>query len=176
MTHLSKKITLAALAAAVLALSACTAESNSGAKKETAATKNLLDAKATIVGIPAIKNYTEAKQLKMLYELRDTADLVTYTYIVTIDGTLKPVCPTTSIGFGMPFSAQFTAPTIDLNKGADGYGSAGATFTHHQPEPNGLYMPDSTTATWVICLSKDGERLNPVYVEPTIMVSLEPLE
>lgn len=44
-----------------------------------------------------------------------------------------------------------------------------------QPEPNGLYMPDSTSATWVICLGEDGD-LDPVYVEPQIIVSLTPME
>lgn len=39
-----------------------------------------------------------------------------------------------------------------------------------QPEPNGLFMPDNLSATWVFLVGKDGHP-HPVYVEPRIMVS-----
>lgn len=158
----------AALTASAVLLSGCEPTKSTGAQRETAATNQLLDRASTVVGIPGITNFTEKKQLKMLYELRDDADLVTYSYYLDLNGNKHKVCPTTSVGYGMPFSAQFTAPSIDDRTS---YG----TKTIMQPEPNGLYMPDSTSATWVICLGGDG-NLKPVYVEPQIIVSLEPME
>lgn len=155
--------------AAMALLASCDSGQSDGAKKETEATKRIMDQVAMVVGTPAIKNFTEKRQLKMLYELRDQANLATYTYYTDMNGNLHKVCPATSIGYGMPFSAQFTAPSVDE------YIVSGATKTIMQPEPNGLYMPDSTSATWVICLGKDGKKLNPVYVEPQIVVSLEPM-
>lgn len=148
--------------------------SSSGAQKETQATNQLLNQAATVVGVPAITSFTEKRQLKMLYELRDKADLATYSYYVDITGQRHKICPATSIGFGMPFSAQFTAPQIPIEVHTSGQG-ANPSGQKFQPEPNGLYMPDSTSATWVICLGADGE-LQPVYVEPQIIVSLTPMD
>lgn len=155
--------------AAALLLSGCEGTADTGAKKETRATEQLLNQAATVVGMPGIINFTEKRQLKMLYELRDQANLVTYSYFVDMNGNLHKVCPSTSVGYGMPFSAQFTAPYRQewMYQGA---------LETAQPEPNGLYMPDSTSATWVICLGGDGKSLKPVYVEPQVIVSLEPLQ
>lgn len=154
-------------ALATISLTACEPD-QTGARRESDATKQLMNQTSTVVGMPAVKNFTEKRQLKMLYELRDNADLVTYSYYVDMAGKLHKICPGVSVGYGMPFSAQFTAPAVD------NYYSSGATITTHQPEPNGLYMPDSTSATWVIC-QIEGE-LKPIYVEPQIIVSLTPME
>lgn len=167
-----KKITLVAtlgvLALITMGNTGCEGEST-GSQRETEATQMLQDRMSTVVGVPAINNFTEKRQLKMLYELRDQANLVTYSYYTDMEGHLHKVCPTTSVGYGMPFSAQYTAP-----KRPD-YNSYQDNAELMQPEPNGLYMPDSTSATWVICLGKDGKKLKPVYVEPTLIVSLEPM-
>lgn len=172
-----KKTALAAMVGA-LALGGCIPDDNSGANKEARATKQILDQAAVTVGVPAIKNFTEKRQLKMLYELRDNANLVTYSYFVDMTGNLHKVCPATSVGYGMPFSAQFTSPrNLQSNRPLrpDGDSSTLHIWEAPQPEPNGIYMPDSTSATWVICLSSDGKSLKPVYVEPQIIVSLEPM-
>jgi hypothetical protein len=159
------KIALATIA--MIGLTACEPSKATGAKSETKATQQLMDQASVAVGMPGIRNFAEKRQLKMLYELRDNANLVTYSYFVDVAGNLHKICPGPSVGYGMPFSAQFTAPSVDT------YSHNGATITTHQPEPNGLYMPDSTSATWVIC-QINGE-LKPVYVEPQIIVSLVPM-
>lgn len=172
---MAKKGALVAATALVsLLLGACDMQYQSGAERETAATNQLLSQASTAVGIPAIQNFTEKRQLKMLYELRDQANLVTYSYYVDLQGKLHKICPSTSVGYGMPFSAQYTAPQRPV--WLDRQVTSSANGQIFQPEPNGLYMPDSTAATWVICLGKDGEKLKPVYVEPQIIVSLEPME
>lgn len=168
-------IFLAATALATLPFLAACVDDNTresaGARQESTATRMLMDRASVEVGMPAILNFTEKNFLKMLYELRDTSNLVTYSYWIDMQGNYHQVCPSTSIGFGMPFSAQFTAPSVDSRD----VGTSGATtITTMQPEPNGLYMPDATSATWVICLGADGKTLEPVYVEPTIIVGLTP--
>lgn len=168
-----KPIPAMIIVAAALPLLAACDEGSVGAQRETAATEQLLDQASTAVGVPAIQSFTEKRQLKMLYELRDRANLVTYSYYVDLNGRRHKICPTTSVGFGMPFSAQFTAPQRPGRVWRNHYRSEGQVF---QPEPNGLYMPDSTSATWVICLGSDGKTLKPVYVEPQIIVSLEPMD
>lgn len=161
---------IAATGIAALVLAGCAEQGGSeGSRRETAATNALMDQAAVVVGVPSIINFTEKRQLRMLYELRDQADLVTYSYYVDLQGRRHTICPSTSVGFGMPFSAQFTAPSVDQ------YLYNGTAATIMQPEPNGLYMPDSTSATWVICLGDNGE-LQPVYVEPQIIVSLTPMD
>jgi hypothetical protein len=114
------------------------------------------------VGFPGINNFTEKRLLRQLYELRDQQDLATHTYIIDLQGRLHHLCE--SIGYGMPFSAQFSNPEVFV----DTIGEGGNMVP--QPEPNGLWVPDSTSATWVICASPDGE-FTPLYVEPAIVVS-----
>lgn len=160
------KALIGAVATALLVV-ACDDGTPTGQERETAATNQLINQASTAVGMPGISNFEEKRMMKMLYELRDNADLVTYSYMVDMHGRLHPVCPTTSVGYGIPFSAQFTAPARDE------YVHNGGMETIYQPEPNGLYMPESTAATWVICLGPDNE-LEAVYVEPLIFVSKWP--
>lgn len=119
------------------------------------------------VGMPGITNFTEKRIVAELYELRDQ-NISTYTYIIDYQGRLFHLCD--SIGYGVPFSAQFSNPERVLNMARTGvhYG------TLPQPEPNGLFPPTSSSATWVICSSPDGE-FTPVYSEPLLIVSPFPL-
>ena len=109
------------------------------------------------VGMPGITNFTEKRLLRQLYELRDQQELQTWTYVVDMEGRLWHVC--NSIGYGIPFSAQFSNPEKRRFE-----------LTLPQPEPNGLWPPTSTSATWVVCASPDGD-FKPLYVEPSITVS-----
>lgn len=141
--------------------STCT--SSSAAREQAKQTEAMAQESNRQVGMPGIGNFTEKRLLRQLYELRDQ-EIVTFTYIVDWQGRLFHVC--NSIGFGMPFSAQFSNPER-------WYGGSGATLP--QPEPNGLFPPTSTSATWVICADSNGE-FRPVYVEPQIVVSTFPLQ
>ena len=116
------------------------------------------------VGMPGITNFTEKRLVRQLYELRDQQDLSTFTYVVDFQGRLWHVCD--SIGYGIPFSAQFSNPEVRVRRNSTG--------TIPQPEPNGLWPPTSTSATWVVCASPDG-NFEPLYVEPSITVSPFPL-
>lgn len=130
-------------------------------------TEALMNEANNQVGLPNIKNFYEKKMLKEIYELRDDASLVTYTYTTALDG--KKVFLFTSIGYGLPMSVQFSNPnklgTVD---GGDSY--ALNPYLMPQAEPNGLFMPEGLSATWVMRVNEDGST-EPVYVEESITVS-----
>lgn len=160
------------LCAASIALAGCQ-EDKSGSAREGRATLQAAEQAAVIAGMPAVVNYSEKKQLKAIYELRDSANLTTYTYTIDMAGKRHKVCPSTSVGFGIPYATQYTAPKA--LRGAkplypDGTQGQWHSMEADQPEPNGLYMPSSADGTWVICLNPNDKSLAPTYVEPRIIV------
>lgn len=66
-----------------------------------------------------------------------------------------------SIGYGLPYSVQFTNP--------EKYESPGLSLP--QADPNDLYMPQGLSATWILLYDKKNKKTTPVYVEPEIIVS-----
>ena len=119
------------------------------------------------VGMPDIVNFQERRMAKMLLELRDT-EIGTYTYIVDMHGKLHFMGE--SIGYGLPYAVQFTNPEQVVR-------SMGGVFnTLPQPDPNGLFMPDSLSATWIMLVDPTTKEVRPVYVEPEIVVSPFPLD
>lgn len=113
------------------------------------------------IGMPAIKNFQERKLAKMIFELRDQEKLITYAYIVNLNGKL--IFLGKCIGFGLPYSVQYTNPMKRL------YG--GRAITLPQADPNGLFMPEGLSATWLMMIDPKTKKARPVYVEPEIMVS-----
>ena len=121
-------------------------------------------------GMPAIKNFRERKLLKEILELRDQEGLTTYTYLWNeFNGRL--VFLGESIGYGIPYSTQFTAPEkLVWGKGPE----SEYRYNMHnipQAEPNGLFSPGSAEGTWVLLKDPNGKDVRPVYVEPRILVS-----
>jgi len=118
------------------------------------------------VGMPAIVNFFERKQLKAIYELRDQADLTTFTYLVSLDGKLVFLCD--SIGYGIPYATQFTNPQkTQFGYNRHGYGLVAIP----QADPNGLFSPTSADGTWVLCKDPGGTEVKPVFVEPRLIVA-----
>lgn len=119
------------------------------------------------VGTPEITKFQEFRIAKEIMELRDE-ELTTWTYIVDRDGDKHLVCK--SLGYGLPYSTQLTNPekTIHEHDGGD--------HTLPQREPNGLYMPDNVSATWVLCQDNSERGYSPQYVEPRIIVLTERVE
>ena len=115
-------------------------------------------------GLPGITNFTELKLMKNLYELRDST-LVTYSYIPDMNGKLWHLCD--SIGYGLPYGVQYSNP----EKHIEGENS-NLSYNLPQSEPNGLYMPPTAEGTWVMCADSSKKMgVNPVYVEPRVIVS-----
>jgi len=134
--------------------------------KQRAATEKMVSEAHREVGMPGISNFTERKFARQILELRDT-NLATFTYIVDLHGKLHFVC--NSIGYGLPYSVQFTNP----ERLAGQYESSQVTLP--QPDPNGLFMPDGLSATWILCDNGEG-GVSPVYSEPALLVSPFPLK
>jgi hypothetical protein len=113
------------------------------------------------IGLPNITNFQELKNVKRIYELRDRSNLITYTYLVDLNGHLHFL--TKSLGYGLPYSTQFSNPEkVTYRKGS--------TVTLPQAEPNGLYMPSTAEGTWITAITNVGEP-QIIYVEPRVIVS-----
>ncbi len=121
-----------------------------------------------MVGYPSVVNGFEKRQVRMLYELRDNPEYRTWSYIVTLDGKFVFICD--SIGYGINASIQFSNPqkVIDYEDIVGSRVEANVGLIP-QAEPNGLFMPEGLSATYVMCL--DGEEVKPVYVESEVLVS-----
>jgi len=131
-------------------------------------TENALAEANLQVGYPNIINFTERKLAKSILELRDSEGLATWTYIVDMHGKLHFL--TESIGYGLPYSVQFTNPEKVVHKRI---GNGGSFGTLPQADPNGLFMPNGLSATWILASTPEGPK--PIYVEPQILVSPFPL-
>ncbi len=115
------------------------------------------------VGMPGITTFTEKRMVRLLYERRDK-ELATFSYVMDMTGRLWHVCD--SIGYGLPYGVQFTNPEKDIYSTTD-------SSVHHnlpEPEPNGLFMPPTAEGTWIMCAGDKGQ-IDPVYVEPRVVVS-----
>jgi hypothetical protein len=142
-----------------LLLSACVEES--AEKKQARATSATLEEAQAQLGMPAIINFREKRILKDIYEMRDQ-EIATHSYIVNpIKGCLMYLGQ--SIGYGVPYATQYSNPQV-LKRVSD-------PITLPQAEPNGLYMPESAQATWVMLLDPKTNKVSPAYVEPELFVS-----
>jgi hypothetical protein len=123
-------------------------------------------------GMPGVKNAREKKTLKWIYELRDRADLVTYTYnYVPMTGEMRPHC--ISLGYPIPGGVQYSANESEQTYYINNKGNSGYAYGHDrlpQAEPNGLYMPQDIKATWVLCQNpRNPKDIQPIYSEPDLV-------
>lgn len=168
-----KRIVFFALVAIALTLTAC-GESDVGMDgvqaEQTAA---MLSEANRQVGMPNLTNFQERKWMKMIMELRDREDLICYAYLYNRNegkiGQFIGKC----LGFGLPYSVQFTNPQRPVRWDLPGTGNFYEGLLP-QADPNGLFMPEGLSATWLMLLDENGEA-RPVYVEPEIIVSPFPL-
>jgi hypothetical protein len=143
--------------------------------KQSKETEQLLTEANNQIGMPEIKEFYEKKMLKEIYELRDNSKLVTYTYTTAMDG--KKIFQFKSMGYGLPMSVQYSNPMkytgVLAEKIVKGDGGLPYDYSYQimpQPEPNGLFMPEGLSSTWIMRITDDGKR-EPVYMEETITVS-----
>lgn len=149
--------------AATISLTGCEVQ-QTGDEKQSKQQESIVDQLRSQIGMPAITNGTDLRLLKMIYEKRDQEGLTTYTYMKNAM-TGKLVYQGESVGYGIPGSAQFSAP----HKAA-WYANKGWILLD-QPEPNGIYSPSSMDATWVLMVDpNDHKTIAPVYWEDKVDV------
>jgi hypothetical protein len=140
-------------------------KSESADKTQSRQTEQMMSELNRQVGMPNVVNFQQKKLMKMIYELNDKEDLIAYAYLQS-EYTGKLIYIGRCVGFGVPFSAQYTNPERIALKSVD-YGS----LTLPQPDPNGLFMPSASSATWLMMIDPETDEPRPVYFEPTIVVS-----
>lgn len=135
-------------------------------KQARQATERLQREGQSQVGMPNIQNFQEKKLMKKIVELRDDAKLVCHAYISTYTGVhYLGRC----VGYGLPYSTQFTNPEKRIGDGING-----EIATLPQAEANGLFMPEGLSATWITLLDSVNTPYV-VYVESNLIVSPVPL-
>lgn len=132
---------------------------------------------------PAIVNWNEKRMAKLIQEKRDQVNLATWTYTKNLDGKYTFVCE--SIGYGLPYNTRANNPQhyefISTRTGAaysgsgyytDGQGNRiwGEHAVMPQPEPNGLFIPDSAKGTWNLCKDPKTGKPDVTYQEEDIAV------
>ena len=160
----------------ILVFVGCFEAQDSASNVQAEATVKLTAEAQRQVGMPGIVNFQQRKMMKLIYELQDREDIICYAYIKS-DYQGKLMFIGKCLGYGVPFSAQFTNPMRVVEGDHElGRNLTGLNYvmTLPQADPNGLYMPTSSSATWLMLLDDDNEpRL--AYFEPEIVVSPFPL-
>jgi len=121
------------------------------------------------IGMPAINHFQERKLMKMIFELRDQENLVCYAYLFS-EMTGKLVFIGKCIGYGLPYSTQYTNP----QKLANDRNAESTPLP--QADPNGLFMPAQAEGTWIMLIDTKTEKPRPVYIEPRVVISPFPLK
>ena len=111
------------------------------------------------VGLPNITNFYEKKLAKKVLELRDDSKLVTYAYTQNMNG--KYVYLGKCMGYGLPYSTQYTNPQKITSNGN----------VMAQADPNALFSADGTSATWLVLIDETTGAESVVYAEPNMMVT-----
>ena len=168
MKGMNMKYALVLVSVVLLMVCGCS-KSDSADSQQQAATAEAMKEAQSQVGMPAVTNFQERKLAKMIFELRDRADLVCYAYIVNkMQGKLVFIGK--CIGFGLPYSVQFTNPQKLVQ-----VFNSGERYILPQADPNGLFMPSGLSATWLMMIDPKTNEPRPVYLEPEIVVSPFPL-
>lgn len=162
-----KKLFLVTLVAASFAIVGCGGREKSADQIQNSKQEMSLRDGVNAVGLPAIVNWKEKRTLKMIYELRDQAELRTYTYMVNANGDLRLLCD--SLGYPINDATGYTNPENKVEHSAQGY------LVLPQAEPNGLFTPDFSNSYWVMCLNKEAGKPSPVFMAGSPVVSTFPL-
>lgn len=113
--------------------------------------------------IPLFDSSLERELLISLYKLRNET-ISTFTIWRSNTGLIEGWC--TSMGYGIPYDTSLTNPSqlSYLNRR-----TIHVEGVIGQAEPNGIFASTVTQATWVMCLSEDG-NINPHYIESKVTV------
>lgn len=141
-------------------LSGCTADS---VYEEREYQENLMNQANDTVNNPEITEFFEKKMAKEIIELRDDSNLVCYAYTYN-NMTGKFTYLGRCMGYGLPYSTQYTRPETAVRV-------AGEYVVLPQADPNGLYLPDGMSATWLYLIDENTGESQVTYIESEITVS-----
>ena len=122
--------------------------------------------------VPSFDWSLERHMLIQLYAARQRAT-VTHS-VVQSEFTGKILWQCDSIGFPLPYSTQLTNPEQVIGRTYCGDHCSVAAVAIGQQEPNGLFPPPTSDATWVPCVNERGQ-ITPVYEEKHVTVFLRPV-
>jgi hypothetical protein len=148
----------------VLLLAGCSETGSTVDSKDRAQQEKLLQESQRQTGMPDIHNFFEKKMLKKVLELRDNPQLTTYIYTQNRDGQFVYVGR--AIGFGIPYSTQYTNPQKRIGDGIDG-----EIATIPQADPNGLFSAEGQNATWIMMVNEETNEPEIIYAEPDMVVT-----
>lgn len=157
-------IGLICLILCTMILAGCGERRTSIEQQESKAVEDTMKEMQNQIGMPFIDDFFEKKMAKQIFELRDNAELITYAYMVNLDGRFIYLGKT--IGFGLPYSVQYTNPEkVERSMHQGGYAIL------PQADPNGLYMPEGLSATWLMLINEETGEPEIIYTEPSIVVT-----
>lgn len=100
-------------------------------------------------------NYSQERQSLIAAETAAANGTQTTSFFFTANGT-QPIFQCQSIGMGVPDSASLSNPDQVVNDPYSGSGGDGAVIS--QQDPDGIYVPASSTGTYVNCLNSKGQE------------------
>jgi hypothetical protein len=119
--------------------------------------------------VPVFDYSMERRMFIEIYKARQRA-VATFSVVQSAyTGKVLWSCP--SIGFPLPYAVQLTNPHQSEWRG---YGDHYSSAVIEQAEPNGLYSPSQSDATWVPCVNANG-NITPVYEEKHVTVFFQPM-
>ncbi len=129
--------------------------------------QNLIKVAQRKIGKPHIVNFQEKKLAKMILQARDQENLITYTYIVNLHGEL--ILLGQSIGYGLPSNFQYTNTQKRVTVKPEG--ASYGIISMPQAEPNGLFMSQFSSGSWILLIDPSTNKPNLVYIKHEIIVS-----
>lgn len=144
----------------LLALTACTNPTSDEVQQSQQ--EQLLQQSNQQTGMPDVHNFFERKMMKSILEKRDKPDLTTYVYTESLDGHYIYIGR--AIGYGLPYSTQYTNPQKIERQSQGGYAIL------PQADPNGLFSPASSEATWILYVDETTNESKIMYMEPRTVI------
>lgn len=145
----------------------CSEGTSSQDAKDRADSNEQLEQYAKRQPMPRFDWSLEREMVRKLYDLRNKK-VATHSVWRSALGTIEGDC--SSIGFGIPYDTSLTNP-LKVGYRATNVG-VGIIKQH---EPNGIFLSENTSATWVMCVGPGGS-LEPHYVETKVTVYPYPVK
>lgn len=99
--------------------------------------------------------YSQERANMIDIELAEVNDVRTTTFVHAM-GNIDPIFSCPSVGFGIPDSASLSNPSQIEQRYFNNTNSWDSGVVD-QMDPNGIYAPQSSAGTWVICLDDHGQ-------------------